>query len=234
MTKRWIGPRPRRRVGPLAIFLTLALAACTSTSVTPSPSAGPTDTPAPASASPSAASPSPTATPTVAPTPSTTPSPTPTPTPSPTVAPSPSPTPVHLGTTDASTGLRLTFVDQGEWTATTAPKRKFTLTWRTPDSPGTVVRVLAVTECPAPSNSTGVPCVTRTTHLPSSIVRIAAKVPASRKTAAWTWVATEDIGAAVASDGRNDFYAIVVTFTTGSVVKTVVVITAETCSGCTY
>ncbi|HEX7473029.1 MAG TPA: hypothetical protein VF323_08085 [Candidatus Limnocylindrales bacterium] len=160
--------------------------------------------------------------------------PTPAPTPSPTLAPSPAPTPVHLGSTDASTGLRLTFVDEGEWTATTAPPRKFTLTWRTPGSASTVVRALAVKKCPAPSNSTGVPCVTPTTHLPASIVRVVAKVPASQKTASWTWVATEDIGAAIASDGTNDFYAIVVTFTTGSSVKTIVVITAETCSGCTY
>ena len=50
-----------------------------------------------------------------------------------------------------------------------------------------------------------------------------------------TWQATEDIGQAIASDGTNDFFAIVVTFTTGSAVHTVVVATAETCaSGCTY
>jgi hypothetical protein len=44
----------------------------------------------------------------------------------------------------------------------------------------------------------------------------------------------EEIGEPIASDGPHDFYAIVVTFTTGATVKVVVVISSQTCSGCAY
>ena len=138
-----------------------------------------------------------------------------------------------MGETDQATGLTLTFVDHGEWTATTAPKRRFTLTWTTPEGVATVVRVLAVRTCPAPAKSTGVPCVTTKTKLPSSIASLVVKAPASSRTASWTWDAWEDIGGAVAYD-KGEIYAIVATFTTGSTVKTVVIVSAETCFGCTY
>lgn len=221
MTRDRLGRVTRRWAGLWAITVAM-MVGCT-TAATPSP----TPTAPPPSASAPIASPSPTASPTPAPTAS----PTPAPTPSPSASPAPSP--VQLGTTDPATGLTLTFVDLGEWT-TTAPPRRFTLTWQSPDAAATTVRVLAVRTCPAPAKSTGKPCVTSTTKLPASIVTQVVKVPASARTASWTWVAWEDIGGAIATDGKRDFYAIVATFTIGSTVKVVVIDTGTTCYGCTY
>ena len=234
MSEHAMGPSPSGLRGPLAIGLAVVLAACVGTASSPGSSAYPSSAPAsplsipstgPTSAVPSAP---PSAPPTVAP--SVAPSPFPEDSTGPTVAPGP----YQLGDTDPATGLKLTFVDEGSWTDTTAPSRKFSLTWRTPDSTGTEVRVEGITACPAPENSTGIPCVTATTKLPASIVHLVTSVPAASRSAGWTWPAWEEIGEPIASDGSNSFYAIVVTFTTGTTSKVVVVVTSETCSGCAY
>ncbi len=223
------------RVGGLVILVVSVLAACSSSGPTlsPTPTQPGVSVLASAAPSPSLSSSGSTASPTVPPSPS--PSlVTATPTPSATVASASAPPPEQLGTTDPATGLKLTYITVGEWTATTRPNNHYLLTWRTPNTPDTTVRVEAITKCLAPDDSTGIPCVTPASHITAADYILIAKRPASDGYARWTWPAFEDIGGAVTTDGTHDFYAIAVTLTTGSIVRVVVIATGQTCSGCVY
>jgi hypothetical protein len=152
----------------------------------------------------------------------------------PSAGPTPEPTPSAIWDADKATGLQATMVQIGEWPATTVPVNNFVITWKTPTSADTVVRVEGITKCYAPANVTGKDCVTTTTQLAPGTVVLVTHARASALTAKWTWRAWEDIGEAVAEDGAHDYYGIIVTFTTGSTVRVVVLATSQTCPGCTY
>jgi len=144
------------------------------------------------------------------------------------------PPPDPYGNTDKSTGLKATIVQVGDWTATYVPKYDFVLTWTKPTSADTVVRVEGITKCYAPENVTGKDCVTTTTKLAARTVILVAHARANALSLKWTWPAWEDIGEAVAYDGAEYFYGVVVTFTTGATVKVFVLVASQTCPGCTY
>jgi hypothetical protein len=57
---------------------------------------------------------------------------------------------------------------------------------------------------------------------------------ASALRAKWTWPAWEETGEAVAFDGAHAYSGIIVTFTTGSSTKVVVLVSSQTCPGCAY
>lgn len=239
-TSRW--GHPARQRGPALIGLVLLLVAACSAS--PAPTLGPSPTgpatsPEPASTEPSAlpSAPTPTASPfpPASLEPSVEPTAPPTPSPGSTAAPTPTPTPQvqAFGSTDPISGARITFVDVGDPNGPTAPKRIMTLSWRTPTSAATQVRLYGVTKCPAPETSTGVDCVTAKTILPTAILSLIRNVPASQRSVSWTWTAWEDIGQAIAQ-GNREYFALFVTFTTGGVSRRFVLATSVTCSGCTY
>ncbi len=128
----------------------------------------------------------------------------------------------------------LTYLTVGDWTATARPLDHSLLTWRTPDTADTIVRVEALTTCLAPASSTGELCVTPASHITAANYILIAKRPASDRYARWTWPAWEDIGGAIATDGRHSFFGIVVTLTTGGIVRVVVIYSAQTRFGCVY
>ncbi len=242
MNTRSIRPSQVRRLAVISATLAIVLASCASSSSTPTP--GPTSPPAsPSDASTSVApSTAPTASPTLAatPSPSVEPSAEPSPTGSdepsaePTDGPTPAPTPFQFGARDPVTGLKMTGQDLGDETATDPGHQRFTLTWQTPTSASTTIRVLGVTKCYADETTTNRPCVRTTTHITASREVLIRKVLASARSASWTWPQWEEIGEPIATDGPHDFYGIIVTLTTGATVKVVVLDTSLTCFGCAY
>ena len=242
MTRGSIRPSQARRLAAITAMLAIVLASCTSSSSTStpgltSPPASPSEAPASvlASAAPIAsATLAPTPSPTPAPTPSPTATPTEAPTPEPADTPTPPPTPFQFGDRDPATGLKLIALDLGDGTATTTGHQRLTLTWQTPTSASTIVRVLGVTKCYADETTTGRPCVRTTTHITASREVLIRKVLGSARSASWTWPNWGEIGEPIATDGPHDFYAILVTFTTGATAKVVVVISSQTCYGCAY
>jgi hypothetical protein len=246
MNRRSIRPSQARRLAAITATLAIVLASCTSSTSTPTP--GVTSPPAsppealasvlasvaPTSSPTLAPTPSPTSSPSLAPTPEPSVTPSEAPTPSPTDTPTPPPTPFQFGDRDPATGLKLVGLDEGDSTATLPSHLHFTLTWQTPTSASTIVRVLGVTKCYAAETTTNRPCVRTTTHITASREVLIRKVLASARSTSWTWLGWEEIGEPIASDGPHDFYAIIVTFTTGATVNVVVVISSQTCSGCAY
>jgi len=242
MNRGSIKPSQARRLAVITATVAIVLASCTSSSFTPTPastttSAPPSEAPASvlASAAPIASATSaPTPSPSLAPTPQPSATPSEAPTPAPTDTPTPPPTPFQFGDRDPATGLKLIALNLGDDTATSPGHQRLTLTWQTPTSAGTVVRVLGVTKCYADETTTDRPCVRTTTHITASREVLIRKVLASARTASWTWPNWEEIGEPIATDGPHDFYAIIVTFTTGATAKVVVVISSQTCYGCAY
>lgn len=239
MSKSRFGSLQGPRSGGLAVLLALVVAGCVGSSATIAPPASP----APKSTllAPGSFGPSPTpesTSPVIVPStpPSAAPSVAPSEAPStePSAGPTPAPTPFAFGDTDKATGLKATMLQVGDWTATTAPTFDVVLTWKTPTSPDTVVRVEGITKCYAPADVTGQDCVTPTTRFASKTIVLIAHARASARTVKWTWPAWEEIGEPVATDGPHDFYGIIVTFTTGSTVKVVVLDSSQTCPGCAY
>ncbi len=224
----------------MAITLTVGLIGCTGgAAATASPTSPPASLPPVSSSAPASVEPSqstvPSTAPSVAPAPSESPSPVDTPTPAPTVTPTPAPTPVQFGDVDPLTGLRLTVLQVGDWAATKAPINHFTLTWQTPDTADSIIRVEGITKCLAPENSNGQPCVTSTSHYTSADFVLIAKRPGSDRVARWAWDAWEEIGEPIATDGPHNFYGLVVTITTGATMRVFVIDASQTCSpGCTY
>jgi hypothetical protein len=219
--------------------LAILLAACSATTVSPGPSAPPTPSSAASlpplfSTAPSPIVEPPSSSPTEAPIPEPSETPSEAPTPEPTDTPTPAPTPFQFGDRDPATGLKLVGLNLGDESATSAGHQRFTLTWQTPTSAGTTVRVLGVTKCYADDTTTNRPCVRATTHITASREVLVRKVLASARTASWTWPNWEEIGEPIASDGPHDFYGIIVTLTTGPTVKVIVVISSLTCFGCAY
>ena len=230
----------RRRAAALGA-VAIVLAACTGTPASlgttsgPATSVGPTSTVATSPAMTPSTAPASTAaspTPSASEAPSAVPSDVPDESPS--LAPTPVPTPFAYGQTDKATGLKATMIQVGDWTATTTPTYNVVLTWSTPTSPDTVVRVEGITKCYAPADVTGKDCVTPTTRLVGRTVVLIAHARASALMAKWTWPAWEEIGEPIATDGPHDFYGIIVTFTTGAAVKVLVLDTSQTCPGCAY
>ncbi|HEY7936666.1 MAG TPA: hypothetical protein VID26_05995 [Candidatus Limnocylindrales bacterium] len=243
MSKSRFGSLQGPRSGGLAVLLALVVAGCVGSSATIGPSAAPPASPAPESTllAPGSFGPSPTpesTSPVIVPStpPSAAPSVAPSEAPStePSAGPTPAPTPFAFGDTDKATGLKATMLQVGDWTATTAPTFDVVLTWKTPTSPDTVVRVEGITKCYAPADVTGQDCVTPTTRFAGKTIVLIAHAPASARTVKWTWPAWEEIGEPVATDGPHDFYGIIVTFTTGSTVKVVLLDSSQTCPGCAY
>jgi len=228
-------PQPRRMVA-LVGALGILLAACTGSTTSPGPtSAPPTSSPAPSLAVLPSSVPSPTVeSPTPSPSEAPSAEPSDVPENSPSLAPTPVPSPGPYGTSDKSTGLKATIVQVGDWTATVTPNYNFVLTWTTPTSAETVVRVEGITRCYAPQNVAGRDCVTPTTKLAARTIVLVAHARANALSLKWTWPAWEDIGEAIATDRAHDFYGVIVTFTTGGTVKVVVLATSQTCPGCTY
>ena len=240
MSRSFITLRRGRWVGPLAITLTVVLVGCAGgAAATASPTPAPASQPPGASPAIASVEPSPSVVvsvaPSVAPTPSASASPTDSPTPAPSDSPSPAPKAFQFGDSDPLTGLRLSALQVGDWTATTAPKLHFTLTWRTPDTTDSIIRVEGITKCLAPENSNGKPCVTPTSHYTAADFVLIAKRPGSDPVARWAWDAWEEIGEPIATDGPHNFYGIVVTITTGATMRVFVIDASQTCSpGCTY
>ena len=243
MSQSRFGSVQRPRLAGLAVSVAIVLAGCVGSSATPSPSPVP-----PASATPQSTfvapgsfgpSPTPESTGPIVITseePSVAPSVPPSVAPStePSTGPTPAPTPAAFGDADKGTGLRATIVQVGDWTATTTPTFDFVLTWKTPTSADTAVRVEGITKCYAPANVSGKDCVTPTTQLSGKTIVLITHARASALTAKWTWPAWELIGPFVATDGPHNFYGIIVTFTTSTSTKTVVLDSSQTCPGCAY
>jgi hypothetical protein len=231
------------RLAGLAVSLAIVLAGCVGSGATSSPSPVP-----PASATPESTfvapgsfgpSPTPESTGPIVVTseePSVEPSVAPSVAPStePSAGPTPEPTPSAVWDTDKATGLQATILQVGDWTATTTPTFDFVLTWKMPTSADTVVRIEGITKCYAPANVTGKDCVTTTTQFAPRTVVLVTHARASALTAKWSWPAWEDTGEAVAEDGAHAYYGIIVTFTTGSSTKVVVLASSQTCPGCAY
>ena len=152
----------------------------------------------------------------------------------PSAGPTPEPTPAPFGDGDKATGLEATILQVGDWTATTTPVNDFVLTWKTPASADTVVRVEGITKCYAPENVTGKDCVTSATQPAGKTIVLITHARANALTAKWTWPAWEEIGEPIATDGSHNFYGIIVTFTTGTSTKVVVLLSSQTCPGCAY
>jgi hypothetical protein len=239
------GPRFAGLVGSLAIVL----AGCVGSTATIGPTALASPTPESTFIAPGSFGPSPTPestgpivvtseAPSIAPSeaPSAVPSAAPSVAPStePSAGPTPEPTPSAFGDADKATGLKATIVQVGDWTATTTPAYDFVITWKTPTSADTVVRVEGITKCYAPFNVAGKDCVTPTTQLAARTIVLVTHARASALTAKWTWPAWEEIGEPVATDGPHNFYGIIVTFTTGNTTKVVVLDSSQTCPGCAY
>jgi hypothetical protein len=242
MNRRSIRPSQAQRLAVITATLAIVLASCNSSSSTPTVGPASAVASSPEAVASIMASAAPTSSPTPAATPSPSLAPTPEPsatpsealTPSPTDTPPPPPTPFQFGDRDPATGLKLVGLYLGDSTNTSPGNSHYTLTWQTPISADTTVRVLGVTKCYAADTTTNRPCVRTTTHITASREVLIRKVLASVRSTSWTWLNWEEIGEPIASDGPHNFYAIIVTFTTGATVKVVVVISSLTCSGCAY
>ncbi len=245
MTEHSIQPLRRRRIATLAASAAILLAGCmgSSSSAGPSASAPPESTfiaqssfaPSPTPES-TTVSPIPSLSPSVAPSESPSIAPSVEPSEEPSAAPTDPPlVPFGFGATDPVTGLRAEMLQVGQWTATFQPSYQVTLTWNTPTSADTVVRVEGVTMCYGNPKSNGKPCVTPTTDIAARDIVLITHGHASDRTLHWTWPAWEDIGQAIAEDSKGEYFAVIVRFTTGSSTTTVVLDASQTCTGgCTY
>ena len=243
MSQSRLGSFHGPRFAGLAVSLVIVLAGCVGSTATSGPSGVPLTSPTPESTfiAPGSFGPSPTPESTgpivvTSSAPSVPPSVAPSEAPSsePSAGPTPAPKPFAFGDTDKATGLKATMLQVGDWTATATPSYDVVLTWKTPTSPDTVVRVEGITKCYAPADVTGKDCVTTTTQFAGKTIVLVAHARASALTVKWTWPAWEEIGEPIATDGAHDFYGIIVTFTTGSTVKVVVLNSSQTCPGCAY
>ena len=102
----------------------------------------------------------------------------------------------------------------------------------------TTVEVYAVKRCPAKAIAGGQRCLTSTTRLPSSILKLVASAPAEAGKASWTWPGWEILGGAVAWDGDRYYYGIVARAVNSRGASRFVIsptaATGEACSDCTY
>jgi hypothetical protein len=90
------------------------------------------------------------------------------------------------------------------------PDYRLEVTWDSTVTADTTVEVYAVRTCPAEEIPGGQPCLGRNTPLPPSILRRVATAPAGAGTASWEWPGWEILGGAVATDGEDAYYGIVV------------------------
>jgi hypothetical protein len=239
MLQSRFGSSHRPRFAGLAVALAFVLAGCIGSSATIGPSSVPPASATPESTVIAPGSFAPSATPestgpivVTSSAPSVAPSEAPSTEPS--AGPTPEPTPAAFGDIDKATGLKATILQVGDWTATTTPTNNFVLTWKTPTSADTVVRVEGITKCYAPADVTGKDCVTPTTQFAGKTIVLITHARASALIAKWTWPAWEEIGEPIATDGPHNFYGIIVTFTTGTSTKVVVLDSSQTCPGCAY
>lgn len=142
--------------------------------------------------------------------------------------------PFSFGDRDPGTGLKAEILQVGQWTATFRPSFDVTMTWKTPTSADTVVRVEGVTKCYAPASIAGRDCVTLATTINAHDIVLIAHGHASDRVIQWVWPAWEEIGDPIAVDGNFEFYAVIVRFTTGGSTREVILAVSQTCPGCTY
>ena len=209
----------RRRLATLLLALAGLLSACSPTAQSPSSSdsaASPSGAPTSASVPPSADTGD-----VVTPAPSATQAATQAATPQ---APPPAPKGVKMTTKGHDPG------NVGYDTELTV-----TVSWKSPLTKGTQIRVFGVRDCMPPPGKDPAPCLLKGTPLPASGRDLIARAPASKGKVSWTWPAWEDIGGNVAANGSTTYASIVVAaYNAAGHSRFVIVATGEFCSSCTY
>jgi hypothetical protein len=148
---------------------------------------------------------------------------------------SPTPTATPLKPPPAPKGVKLTTKGSDPGNVGYDTKMTLTVSWASPTSDGTQIRVFGVEDCMPPPGKDPAPCLTKNTPLPPSARKLVAKAPAAKGKVTWTWPAWEDIAGNVASDGHTTYASIVVAaYNAAGHSRFVIVQTGEFCSGCTY
>jgi hypothetical protein len=111
---------------------------------------------------------------------------------------------------------------------------KVTITWKEAMTAGVTMHVYALVGCLAPATSTGKPCVTDTSVIPNSALKLLRSVPASKGSTSWTFL-HENIGGAIGMYG-SDTYDGILLIAENSVGRShfTVVASSESCYGCVY
>jgi hypothetical protein len=108
------------------------------------------------------------------------------------------------------------------------------VTWKERLTGGVTMKVYAVLNCLAPAESTGKDCVTNSSVIPSSALKLLRSVPVSDGSVSWTYL-HEDIGGAVGMYSGSTYEGIIL-IAENSVGRShfTVLVSSTSCFGCTY